>query len=112
MGYIIVVAQVARDLWLLLIKSANSPRASLEELLPVPYKAPVLHSYVLAQQPKCHTNFQVYSCSYSTYLVCGTMHSWIDATASWQPATILTDADDNFTRQAVDPGIALGPVGI
>ena len=37
------------------------------------------------------------------------MHSW---TASHQLATILTDADDNFTRQVVDPGIALGPVKV
>ena len=35
-----------------------------------------------------------------------------DATASRQLATTLTDADDNFTLQAVDPGIALGPVCI
>ena len=41
--------------------------------------------------------------------MCGTTHGW---TASRQLATILTDADDNLTRQAVDPGIALGPVYI
>ena len=31
-------------------------------------------------------------------------HDWTDATASRQLATTLTDADDNFTRKAVDPG--------
>ena len=38
------------------------------------------------------------------------MHGWTDDTALQQLAgTTLTDADDNnFTRQAVDPGIALG----
>ena len=35
------------------------------------------------------------------------MHGWTDATASQLLATILTDADDNSTRQAVDPGIVL-----
>ena len=49
------------------------------------------------------------SCSCSSYLVCGTTHGW---TASHQLATILTDADDNFTRQVVDPGIVLGRVCI
>ena len=44
--------------------------------------------------------------------MCGTTHGWTGATASQQLATILTDADDNFTPQAVDPGIALGPVCI
>ena len=45
-------------------------------------------------------------------MVCGTTHGWTVATASRQLATTLTDADDNFTEQAVDPGIALGPVCI
>ena len=44
---------------------------------------------------------------HSAYLVCGTTHGWTDATASRQIATTLTDAYDYFTRQAVDPGIAL-----
>ena len=65
---------------------------------------------LLAQQPKLHTNLEFYSCSCSAYLVCGTMHSWADTTASQQLTTILIDADDNFTSQAVDPGLALGPV--
>ena len=65
-------------------------------------RAPELY-WVLAQQPKCHTNFKFYSFSCSAYLVSGTTHGWTDTTASWQLATILTDANDNFTRQAVDP---------
>ena len=60
---------------------------------------------LLAQQPKHHTNFKFFFffflCSCSSYLVCGTMHGW---TGSQQLATILTDADDSFTHQAVDPG--------
>ena len=37
--------------------------------------------------------------------MCGGIHGW---TASHQLATILKDADDNFTRQVVDPEIVLG----
>ena len=35
------------------------------------------------------------------------MHSWTDATAFWQLATTLMDANDDFTRQAIDTEIAL-----
>ena len=45
---------------------------------------------------------------HSVYLVCRTMHDWTDATASRQLAPTLTNGDDNFTRQVVDP--AVGPV--
>ena len=44
--------------------------------------------------------------------MCGTTHGRTDATASQQLATTLTDTDDNFTCQVVDPRIALGPVCI
>ena len=47
---------------------------------------------------------------HSVYLVCKATHSWTLATVVWQLATTLTDADDNFTHQIVDPGIELGPV--
>ena len=49
---------------------------------------------------------------YSAYLVCWTTHGWTDATASRLLATTLMDSNDNFTHQAVDPGIVLGPVCI
>ena len=49
---------------------------------------------------------------HSAYLVCRTTHGWTHATASRQLATTLTDANNNFTRQAVDPELALGPVRI
>ena len=69
---------------------------------------------VLAQQPKRRTNLhkfaRLFVQRYSAYLVCWTTHGWTDATASRWLATILTDANDNFTCQAVDPGIVLGPV--
>ena len=40
------------------------------------------------------------------------MHGWTHATASQQLATTMMDADNNFTRQVVDPRIVLGPVCI
>ena len=39
--------------------------------------------------------------------MCGTTHGW---TASHQLTPSLTNADNIFPRQAIDPGIALGPV--
>ena len=60
---------------------------------------------------------------------CGTMHGWTDATALQQLATdatalqqlatdatalqqLATNANDNVTRQEVNPGIVLGSVCI
>ena len=41
------------------------------------------------------------------------MHGWTDATAPQRLAdTTLTGAEANFTRQADDPEIVLGPVCI
>ena len=46
---------------------------------------------------------------HSGYMMCWTIHSWTDdAMAFQQLATSLMDAYNNFTRQVVDPEIALG----
>ena len=59
------------------------------------YRAPILYS-LLPQQPKHHINFP------------GNL--WSNTVLTWCVEPRTADADDNFARQAVDPGIALGPV--
>ena len=51
------------------------------------HKVPVLYTEYKHNKRKCRTNFEFYSCSCSSYLVCGTMHCW---TASHQLATVPT----------------------
>ena len=71
--------------------------------------APVLYS-VLAQPPKRHMDFWVYSFSNTglTCMVCRIVHAQLDRCyCFWLLATTLTDASDNFTCQEVDPEIAV-----
>ena len=47
---------------------------------------------------------------HSAHLEGGIIHGWTDVTAFRQLAITLTDADDSFTCQVVEPVLYIGPV--